>query len=64
MAVASVLAFESDDPSSNPAVAYIFIWKLYEKNWLNRKEPGDGQFKQIICWKWLVAFEPGYSFFS
>ena len=38
----SVLAFYSDDPSSNPAEAYIFsIKNLYEKNLNKEKQTKD-----------------------
>lgn len=41
--VVSVLAINSDDPSSTPAkVDSLFSVKLYEKN---KKEVGNGQFK-------------------
>ena len=43
--VVSVLAFYSYDPSSNPADAYSFFWKmLSEKNENKQKEAGVGPF--------------------
>ena len=41
--VVSVLAFYSDDPSSNPAEAYSFCVKfVFEKNENKQKEAGIG----------------------
>ena len=43
--VVSVLAFYSDDPSSNPAEVYIFSVKLLLKRMkINKKEAGVGPF--------------------
>ena len=43
--VVSVLSFYSDDPSSNPAEAYIFTAKfVFEKNENKQKEAGVGPF--------------------
>ena len=43
--VVSVLSFYSDDPSSNPAEAYIFTVKfVFEKNENKQKEAGVGAF--------------------
>ena len=44
--VVSVLAFHSDDPSSNPTEVYSFEFcELFEKNENKQKEAGDGTFK-------------------
>ena len=48
--VVRVLAFHSDDPSSNPAEAYSFFFKIvFEKNENKQKEAGVGPifFKKI-----------------
>ena len=43
--VVSVLAFYSDDPSSNPAEAYSFFCKIvFEKNKNEQKEAGLAHF--------------------
>ena len=45
--VVSVLAFYSNDPSSNAAEAYILSLKfVYEKNENEQKEDGVGPFKK------------------
>ena len=45
--VVSVLAFYSDDPSSNPAEVYNFSVKLLLKRTkINKKEAGVGPFKK------------------
>ena len=45
--VVSVLAFYSDDPSSNPAEVYNFSVKLLLKRMkINKKEAGVGPFKK------------------
>ena len=55
--VVSMLAFYSDDPSSNPADAYIFFCKmLSEKNENKQKEAGVGPF-----FKQLYNFIPSKS---
>ena len=47
--VVSVLAFYSDDPSSNPAEVYNFSVKLLLKRTkINKKEAGVGPFKKNI----------------
>ena len=46
--VVSVLAFYSDDPSSNPAEVYNFSVKLLLKRTkINKKEAGVGPFKKM-----------------
>ena len=46
----SVLAFYSDDPSSNPAEVYNFSVKLLLKRTkINRKEAGVGPFKKKLA---------------
>ena len=45
--VVSVLAFYSNDPSSNPADVYsYFVQIVIEKNENKQKEAWDGQFKK------------------
>ena len=45
----SVLAFYSDDPSSNPGDSYIFSVKfVFEKNENKQKEAGVGLFKKLL----------------
>ena len=47
--VVSVLAFYSDDPSSNPAEVYNFSVKLLLKRTkINKKEAGVGPFKKNV----------------
>ena len=47
--VVSMLAFYSDDPSSNPAEAYrFFCTMLSETNENKQKEAGVGPFKRTI----------------
>ena len=47
--VVSMLAFYSDDPSSNPAEVYNFSVKLLLKRMkINKKEAGVGHFKKKI----------------
>ena len=47
--VVSVLAFHSNNPSSNPAVDYSFFFKfVLEKNESKHKEAGVGPFKKIL----------------
>ena len=49
--VVSVLAFYSDDPSSNPAEVYNFSVKLLLKRMkINKKEAGVGPFKKNLIW--------------
>ena len=46
--VVSMLAFYSNDPSSNPADAYCFSVKfVFEKNENKQKEAGVGPFKKV-----------------
>ena len=45
--VVSVLAFYSDDPSSNPAEAILIVKFVLDKNENKQKEAGVGQFKKI-----------------
>ena len=48
--VVSMLAFYSNDPSSNPADAYCFSVKfVFEKNENKQKEAGVGPLKKIQC---------------
>ena len=46
--VVSVLAFYSNEPSSNPTEAYSFFCKICVlKNKVNKKETGVGPFKKL-----------------
>ena len=52
--VVSVLAFYSDDPSSNPAEAYSFsVNFVFEKNQNKQKEGGVGHFFKKILSAWI-----------
>ena len=44
--VVSVLAFASDDPSSNPANVYSFFCKICVWKEQNKKDAGGGAFKK------------------
>ena len=58
----SVLAFYSDDPSSNPAEVYNFSVKLLLKRTkINKKRPGLAHFLKKCCTKstiWSTDFCP------
>ena len=58
----SVLAFYSDDQSSNPAVANSFFCKIFcEKNEKNKqKEGGTGQLFLKIHWAISIARKTDY----
>ena len=52
--VVSVLAFYSDNPSSNPVEAYSFsVNFVVEKNENKPKETGVGPFLCFMLWLWL-----------
>ena len=66
--VVSVLAFYSDNPSSNPADAYSFsVQIVFEKNENKQKEAGVGPFlkkkkeKNIQRWRASYLWSSGYA---
>ena len=55
--VVSMLAFYSNDPSSNPADAYSFSVKfVFEKNENKQKEAGVGPFLKKTQWNMMIYF--------
>ena len=46
----SVLAFYSDDPSSNPAGIFIFSVLYFKKTKINEEEAGVGSLKEKKKW--------------
>ena len=61
--VVNILAFYSDDPSSNPAEVYNFSVKLLKRTKINKKKPGLAHLKKVMSTgsSWLAnqSWRPG-----